>query len=265
MPFLQTCPKVCCNLQYFVALNDEYQLLMIPFFPHNFWPGFRDVDQSLFRLPLQEGVLRVDLPVAQAVRVVRGCVAWDWEEGRDACPGDAHFRHAVLQQIRSSHHNAGTFSWCAVLFPMILHIAQSPEDLLVEDWCCIYGILPFPVRVREPLSASFQEEPLHRTQSHESFRPARHTGIPALHQNAASPCKCCWQWMAYSRLIKSRLSPRTRADKEIGSLSWLLLQLSTIGVLSCGPKQMTENVGNGCEQVNRDRDYPRLLHHYENF
>jgi len=41
--------------------------------------------------------------------------------------------------------------------------------------------------------------------------------------------------------------------------------ISTVGVLSCGPKQVTENVGNGCEMVNLDRDYPRLVHHYENF
>ncbi|OQV13223.1 Dual oxidase [Hypsibius exemplaris] len=41
--------------------------------------------------------------------------------------------------------------------------------------------------------------------------------------------------------------------------------VATVGVLSCGPKTMTENVGNGCELVNRDRDFPRLVHHSENF
>ncbi|GAV07211.1 hypothetical protein RvY_17080-2 [Ramazzottius varieornatus] len=41
--------------------------------------------------------------------------------------------------------------------------------------------------------------------------------------------------------------------------------VSTVGVFSCGPPQMTRNVAKGCEVVNRQRAYPRFLHHYENF
>ncbi|XP_055335314.1 dual oxidase-like isoform X2 [Paramacrobiotus metropolitanus] len=41
--------------------------------------------------------------------------------------------------------------------------------------------------------------------------------------------------------------------------------ISSVGVFSCGPKQMTESIGQACEMVNRRREYPRFVHHFENF
>ena len=43
------------------------------------------------------------------------------------------------------------------------------------------------------------------------------------------------------------------------------LQVSKIGVFSCGPNPLTKSVSNACEQVNRGRRLPYFIHHYENF
>ncbi|CAL1263202.1 unnamed protein product [Larinioides sclopetarius] len=41
--------------------------------------------------------------------------------------------------------------------------------------------------------------------------------------------------------------------------------VSKVGVFSCGPTAMTENITKSCETVNKNRKLPYFIHHYENF
>ena len=45
----------------------------------------------------------------------------------------------------------------------------------------------------------------------------------------------------------------------------LILQVSKVGVFSCGPGPLTNSVSSACEAVNRQRKLPYFIHHYENF
>lgn len=44
-----------------------------------------------------------------------------------------------------------------------------------------------------------------------------------------------------------------------------IVQVSKVGVFSCGPKAMTKSVTEACERVNKRRKLPFFLHQYENF
>ncbi|GFQ76990.1 hypothetical protein TNCT_272341, partial [Trichonephila clavata] len=41
--------------------------------------------------------------------------------------------------------------------------------------------------------------------------------------------------------------------------------VSKVGVFSCGPTAMTENITKSCETVNKNRKLPYFIHHFENF
>lgn len=43
------------------------------------------------------------------------------------------------------------------------------------------------------------------------------------------------------------------------------LQVSKIGVFSCGPRPLTKSVMTACEEVNKGRKLPYFIHHFENF
>jgi len=43
------------------------------------------------------------------------------------------------------------------------------------------------------------------------------------------------------------------------------LQVSKIGVFSCGPRPLTKSVMSACDEVNKTRRLPYFIHHFENF
>lgn len=43
------------------------------------------------------------------------------------------------------------------------------------------------------------------------------------------------------------------------------LQVSKIGVFSCGPRPLTKSVMSACDEVNKGRKLPYFIHHFENF
>lgn len=45
----------------------------------------------------------------------------------------------------------------------------------------------------------------------------------------------------------------------------LILQVSKIGVFSCGPRPLTKSVMSSCDEVNKERKLPYFIHHFENF
>lgn len=47
--------------------------------------------------------------------------------------------------------------------------------------------------------------------------------------------------------------------------SLLPLQVSKIGVFSCGPRPLTKSVMSACDDVNKARKLPYFIHHFENF
>ena len=55
------------------------------------------------------------------------------------------------------------------------------------------------------------------------------------------------------------------------TLSWYhhhvntVLQVSKVGVFSCGPRAVTRANNIACEEVNRNRKLPRFINHFENF
>lgn len=44
-----------------------------------------------------------------------------------------------------------------------------------------------------------------------------------------------------------------------------ILQVSKIGVFSCGPRPLTKSVMSACDEVNKGRKLPYFIHHFENF
>lgn len=45
----------------------------------------------------------------------------------------------------------------------------------------------------------------------------------------------------------------------------LILQVSKIGVFSCGPRPLTKSIMSACDEVNKGRKLPYFVHHFENF
>lgn len=49
------------------------------------------------------------------------------------------------------------------------------------------------------------------------------------------------------------------------NFSSVYLQVSKIGVFSCGPRPLTKSVMSACDEVNKTRKLPYFIHHFENF
>lgn len=113
--------------------------------------------------------------------------------------------------------------------------------------------LTISVHLRESLPTIIENIHVHRTEGCQSLWPTRYVQLPQIRAKET-----------FIRQYSVACCPLNGIHLPT-CLACVSFQVSKIGVFSCGPRPLTKSVMSACDEVNKGRQLPYFIHHFENF
>lgn len=184
----------------------------------------------------------MDLSLAQTLRVVHRRAQGRREEGCNGRVRNSYIYHAIFSQVRLTYYHAGT-SLCTSE-DINNYIRYINWDYVLLQYIC---------------ENHFQR--LSKKSIFTGLKAINHFGRPDMTSFLKFVQKkhsyvSCFQCKCYVILVDLM---------DTGFNDFGFMQVSKIGVFSCGPRPLTKSVMSSCDEVNKGRRLPYFIHHFENF